>query len=462
VGKAHYKGKDLTEVRTAQREAVPDTVGLELHGQTSLCGIATRAKTCKDHRFQDLYRMLDVDLLLQCWRALNKDSASGVDEVTAADYGQELMENIQNLVGRLKAKRYGTKLVLRVYIPKENGKERPIGIPALEDKLVQMACAKILGAIYEQDFLPASYGYRPKRGAKDAVLDLGFNLQYGRFGYVVEADIKGFFDHIDHHRLLELLSRRIDDRPFLDLIHQWLKAGILDTDGQILHPETGSPQGGSISPVLANIYLHYALDRWFDAVVKPGCRGQAILIRYADDFVCAFQFRREAQRFYQAMPRQLQNYSLDVAEEKTRILRFSRFHPGLRNRFSFLGFELYWTRDRRGALRVMKRTARKKLQGAKRRMKAWIKASRHLPGGKFITALNRKLIGHYNYYGVRSNEGSLGSFFSFTVKCAFKWLNRRGGKRRSFNWGQFKVALEKVGIARPRVVEKRTHTVFVS
>jgi len=441
---------------------MPDAVGLELHGQTSLCGIATRAKTCKDHRFQDLYRMLDAGLLLQCWKEINKDSASGVDEVTAAEYGQELNGNIQNLVQRLKAKRYRAKLVRRVYIPKDNGKERPLGIPALEDKLVQMACAKILGAIYEQDFLPVSYGYRPKRGAKDAVLDLGFNLQYSRIGYVVEADIKGYFDHIDHERLLELMKLRIDDRPFLNLIRKWLKAGILDTDGKILHPENGTPQGGSVSPILANIYLHYALDRWFEHVVKPRCRGQAILIRYADDYVCAFQYRREAQRFYQAMPGQLKNYALEVAEEKTRIVRFSRFRPGLQNRFSFLGFELYWNRDRRGDLRVMKRTARKKLQGAKRRMKQWIKANRHLQGRWFIQALNRKLIGHYNYYGVRSNEGSLGSFFTFTIRCAFKWLNRRGGKRRSFNWGQFKVALKELNIAWPRVVEKRTHAVFVS
>ncbi len=441
---------------------MPDTVGLELHGQTSLCGKHKRAKTCKDHRFQDLYRMLDVGLLLQCWWELNKNSASGVDEVTAADYGQELMENIQKLAKRLKAKQYRTKLVRRVYIPKDNGKERPLGIPALEDKLVQMACAKILGAIYEQDFLPVSYAYRLKRGAKDAVLDLGFNLQYGRFGHIVEADIQGFFDHLNHQRLLELLSLRIDDRPFINLIRKWLKAGILDIDGKILHPENGTPQGGSISPILSNIYLHHALDQWFEDVVKPRCRGQAILIRYADDYVCAFQYRKDAVRYYEAMPRRLEKFRLEVAPEKTRIQRFSRFRPGLQRRFSFLGFELYWTRDRRGELRVMKRTARKKLQGAKRRMKEWIKAERHLPGRKFIKALNRKLIGHYNYYGVRSNEGSLGSFFSFTIRCAYKWLNRRGGKRSSFNWGQFKVALERLGIAWPRVVEKRTHTVFVS
>jgi len=452
----------LTEVRTAQRQPVPDAVGLELHGQTSLCGIATRAKTCKDHRFQDLYRMLDVDLFLQCWRELNKDAASGVDEVTAADYGQDLIGNIQNLVGRLKAKQYRAKLVRRVYIPKDNGKERPLGIPALEDKLVQRACAKILGAIYEQDFLPASYGYRLMRGAKDAVLDLGFNLQYGRFGYVVEADIKGFFDHLSHQHLLELLSLRIDDRPFLNLIRKWLKAGILDTDGKILHPESGAPQGGSVSPVLSNIYLHHALDRWFEEVVRPRCRGQAILVRYADDYVCAFQYRKDALRFYAAMPQRLKKFGLDVAAEKTRIVRFSRFRPGLKRRFAFLGFELYWTRDRRGELRVMKRTARNKLQGAKRRMKEWIKAKRHLDVQLFFKALNRKLVGHYNYYGVRSNEGSLNSFFRFTVRCAYKWLNRRGGKRNSFNWGQFKDVLEQMNIALPRVVEKRTHAVFVS
>jgi hypothetical protein len=209
------------------------------------------------------------------------------------------------------------------------------------------------------------------------------------------------------------------------------------------------------------VYLHYALDQWFEEEVKPRCRGQALLVRYADDYVCAFQFQKDAMRFYEVMPKRLEKFGLEVAPDKTRLLRFSRFHPGLRRRFAFLGFELYWNRDRRGELRVMKRTARKKLQGAKRRMRAWIKANRHLPGRAFIKALNRKLVGHYNYYGVRSNEKSLGSFFNFTIECAFKWLNRRGGKRRSFNWGQFKVALKKLNIAWPRVTEKKgTHAVF--
>jgi len=206
-----------------------------------------------------------------------------------------------------------------------------------------------------------------------------------------------------------MLSLRIDDKALLGLIRQWLKAGILDIDGQVLHPVTGSPQGGVISPILANVYLHYALDLWFERVVKKRCNGQAILIRYADDYVCAFQYQDDAYAFYRDMPKRLEKFGLQVAPDKTRILRFSRFHPGLKRRFAFLGFELYWSRDRRGDLRVMKRTARKKLQQAKRRMKQWIKFNRHLPGRQFIKELNRKLVGHYNYFGIRSNEKALGS-----------------------------------------------------
>lgn len=441
---------------------MPDTVGLEHHEPTSLRGIALRAQTCKDHRFRDLYRCVDAEMLRWCWRDLNKRSASGVDHVRAQAYEQDLHANIEALAERVKTKRYRSKLVRRCTIPKENGGERRLGIPALEDKLVQLACAKLLGAIYEQDFLPVSYGYRPGRGAKDAVCDLGFNLQYGKFGHVVEADIKGFFDTIDHDWLLEMLGHRIEDRAFLNLIRKWLKAGVLDTDGQVLHPVTGTPQGGIVSPILANVYLHYALDLWFESVVKPRCAGQAILIRYADDFACAFQYRNDAERFYRVLPKRLEKFGLQVAPAKTRILRFSRFHPGLPRRFAFLGFELYWSRDWRGELRVMKRTARKKLQSAKRRMKAWIRANRHLRGRPFIRALNRKLTGHYNYFGLRSNERSLHSFYRWTIHCAFKWLNRRGGKRRSFNWSQFSAALEKLEVALPRTTEKRRqHVAFV-
>ena len=255
AGKARHMGKDLTEVRSPQRKLVPDNVGLEQYEPTSLRGIAIKAKACGKHRFRDLYRCLNAPFLMDCWKDLNKDAASGVDKVTAAAYGENLRANIEALEMRLKAKRYRAKLVRRCYIPKENGKERPLGIPALEDRLLQLACAKLLSSIFEPDFVDTSYGYRPNRSAKEAIEDLKFNLQFGKYGYIVEADIKGFFDHIDHEWLLRMLRERIDDVAFLNLIRKWLKAGILDTDGKILHPETGTPQGGVVTPRTQKVTL---------------------------------------------------------------------------------------------------------------------------------------------------------------------------------------------------------------
>lgn len=432
---------------------MPDTVGLEQHEPTSLWGIANKAKADKQHRFRDLYRCLTAELLLDCWSDLNKDAASGVDKVTAEMYAENLHANIKALAERLKLKRYRAKLVRRCYIPKENGKERPLGIPALEDKLVQAACAKLLTVIYEQDFLACSYAYRPNRSAKDAVLDLTFDLQYGRYGHLVEADIKGFYDHLDHDKLLGMLSLRIDDRAFLNLIRKWLKAGILDTDGQIIHPDTGTPQGGIVSPVLANVYLHYVLDQWFEEVVKPHCKGEALLCRFADDWVCAFRYREDAELFYRVLPKRLEKFNLQVAPDKTNLLRFSRFHPSMKRRFTFLGFEFFWKTDRQGTPRVMRRTARKKLQGACRRIKEWIKLKRHLPEREFFKDLNSRLRGHYQYYGIRGNSESLYRFFNWAKDCVFKWLNRRGGKRRSFTGEKFTQLLDRVRIAKPRITE---------
>jgi RNA-directed DNA polymerase len=461
VGKAHYMGKDLTEVRSPQRKLVPDTVGLGQYEQTSLRGIAIKAKADGKYRFQDLYRCLNGPFLYTCWKALNKKAASGVDEVTAQAYEENLEANIQALAQRLKANRYRAKLVRRCYIPKENGKERPLGIPALEDKLVQLACAKLLSAIFEADFLDNSYGYRPNRSAKDAVNDLRFNLQFGKFGYIVEADIKGFFDHMDHEWLLRMLKERIDDAAFLNLIRKWLKAGILDTDGMVLHPETGTPQGGVVSPVLANIYLHFALDLWFEKVAKAHCKGDALIMRYADDFVCAFQYHKDAIEFFKTLPERLVKFDLSVAPEKTGLMRFSRFHPSRSRRIIFLGFETYWSKDLKGVVRVMQRTARKKLHGACKRIKDWIKENRHLKGIKFITALNRRLRGHYNYYSVVGNFRSLWRYYGWAVQCAFKWLNRRGGKRKSFTWKAFSRAIERLGLVKPKLpVATKRHRVF--
>jgi RNA-directed DNA polymerase len=235
---------------------------------------------------------------------------------------------------------------------------------------------------------------------------------------VVEADIQGFFDHMDHDWLLKMLQLRIDDRAFLGLIRKWLKAGILETDGRVIHPDTGVPQGGVVSPVLANVSLHYALDLWFEKVVKPRCQGEALLRRYADDLVCAFRFRTDAEWFYQALPRRLGKFKLEVAPEKTRILRFSRFHPGMTRWFTFLGFEVYWQEDRQGVPRVKRRTARKRWQRACQRIKEGIQANRHVPGKAFFTGLNARLRGHYRSYGVHGNSHALQRVFEWAMACA--------------------------------------------
>lgn len=459
MGKAHYMVKGLTEVRNSQRKIMPDTVGLEQHKQPSLRGIATKAQNKPDHSFRDLYRMLTPTLLWHAWIKLDKKSAIADDDLTVEEYEQDLFGNLAALAERLKSKRYKAKLIKRHYIPKSNGKLRPLGIPALEDKIVQRAVAMILQAIYEQDFSDFSYGYRPKRSAKEAVSDLTFQLQYGATGYVVEADIKGFFDHIDHDRLLELLALRIDDKALLHLIRKWLKAGIMEPEGFVIHPETGTPQGGIVSPVLANVYLHYALDQWFESEVKPRLRGRAFLYRYADDWVCGFQYADDARRYYEVLPRRLARFNLEVEPSKTRILRFSRFHPSRKSEriFAFLGFELYWWPDRAGTVRVMRRTARKKQLSAVQAIKDWIKKERHLSKLHFFRTLKRKLQGHYNYFYVKGNSRAVWSFYDQAIEQTFKWLNRRSG-RKSYTWAVFREMLSRTAVPKPRLMEsKRRH-----
>jgi len=453
-------GKDLTEVRSPQRQLAPDSVGLEQGEPTFLWGIANKAKTKKRHRFRDLYRCLNGELIYYAWESLNKGAASGVDNVTAEAYAEDLHANIQRLVERLKTKRYRAKLVRRVYIPKENGKQRPLGIPALEDRLIQSAAAKVLTAIYEQDFLDCSYGYRAGRSAHDAVSELTRELQFGPYHTVVEADIKGFFDHMDHDWLLEMLEQRIDDRAFLGLIRKWLKAGILETDGKVINPETGTPQGGIVSPVLANVYLHYALDLWFDRVVMKSCRGKATLRRYADDWVCAFEHEDDAERFYRMLPKRLQKFGLEIAQEKTNRLPFSRRYLRKGKRFIFVGFEFYWEKDRKGQPRVKRRTAPKKLQGASRRIKAWIKKERHLSKRDFVRGLNRRLTGHYNYFGIIGNGHSINRFYLWAMECTFKWLNRRGGKRKSFTRETFWRVVDRGLFRKPRIMVGSPRRVF--
>ena len=430
-----------------------DVQGQKADVKTSLQAIALKAEMQPGYRFQNLFGMLNEEMLKDSWQYIRKDAAFGIDRVSADEYEQNLDENIHQLVEDLKQKRYRAKLVVRRYIPKGDGKYRPLGIPATQDKLLQLAVKRILQAIYEQDFLDCSYGFRPNVGALDAVDDLDMKLQFGNYNYVVEADIKGFFDNIGKEMLLEMQAERIDDKAILWLIKKWLDAGVLDTDGKVLYPEKGSPQGGVISPILANVYLHNVLDKWFQKDVIPHCSGKAILIRYADDFVCAFEKLGDAERFYEVLGKCLGKYGLELSAEKTRIIPFSRsIQPG-KTSFDFLGFEFRWGKDRKGRPLVKRRTAPKKLSKSLERFKEWFKKSRNLRLPELFKLLNAKLRGYYQYYGVIGNFRSLQQFFYRVTLLLMKYLNRRS-QRPSYNWAEFNQLLEQFGIEKPHIVRR--------
>jgi len=418
--------------------------------QTSLQGIANKAAQDKAYRFRNLFGVLTAGFLFWCWDFINRKASAGVDKLDANAY-DNLIGNIQQLAQQVKQGTYRAKLVLRKYIPKVGGKLRPLGIPAIADKLLQLAVAKVLEAIYEQDFMPCSYGYRPRTGAHKAIKDLTSELKSGQYHVVVEADIKGFFNAINHDLLMAMLAQRVDDKPFLKLIRKWLKAGILETDGQVTHPLMGTPQGGNVSPILANIYLHNVLDVWFEETVRAHCTGHAYLCRYADDFVCAFQHDKDAQRFYKALIQRLARFGLEVAEDKTQIIEFSHCKALAKTKFDFLGFEFRWIVGRSRKPILMRRTSRNKLRASLANLKAWFQKHSGLPKKILFDKLNRKLLGYYNYYGVTGNSQSLNSFVYQVIGLLFKWLNWRS-QHKSYKWEGFIELVKCFGIAKPRIL----------
>lgn len=424
----------------------------EQHVQAMLAGIANRARIDKKHRFGGLYSLLNEEILRWSFHNLNRKAAPGVDEVTWGEYESNLDENLRDLVDRLKGKTYRARLVRRHYIAKDNGKRRPLGIPVLEDKLVQYAAKTILETIYEADFYGYSFAYRPERGAKDAVREMTFRLQFGPFGWVVDADVTGFFDNMNHDWMIRMLNERINDRAFIGLILKWLKAGVLEDMQTVTHPATGTPQGGVISPVLANIYLHYVLDMWFQKRVQKQMQGKSLMMRFADDFVSAFQHRAEAEQFLEMLKERMAKFGLSLSEEKTRLVKFTRYAIHRNESFSFLGFEFRWGLDRNYRPHVKRRTMRTRLRRGLQELAVWLKKERSAGLRPTMRTLAKKLLGHWNYYGVHYNSDSLWEFYQQSCRIVFKWLNRRS-QRRSYSWDRFKAMLVRYEIPKPRIVE---------
>ncbi len=425
---------------------------------TKLQRIAIKASKDKRCQFTSLFHLMNEELLLGCFTQLKGDAASGIDNVTKESYASQLDANLQHLIDRLHKMAYRPQPVLRVYIPKPGStKRRPLGIPALEDKLVQAGLVKILQAIYEQDFVNDSYGFRPKRGCHDALRALSQSVEANSVNYVVEADIKGFFDHVDQEQLMAFLQHRIADKRILRYIKRCLKAGIQE-DGQHKASERGTPQGGVISPLLANIYLHYTLDIWFKKRVERNSRGYARLIRYADDYVACFQFAEDAKRFMQDMEVRLNEFHLEVAPEKTRLFEFGQFAPSkAKSRgeraatFNFLGLTHYCSRSRDGKrFRMKRKTISKRFTAKLKGYKEWLKANRTLTTAQILKTTAAKLRGHFAYYGVTDNSKSIRNFAYQVLLILFKWLNRRG-KRGCYTWEKFNKLLKLFPLPKPRI-----------
>jgi len=427
--------------------------------ETKLQRIAEKASKEPQCQFTSLYHLMNEELLLGCFKKLRNKAASGIDDITKQHYAEKLEENLRQLVDRLHKMSYRPQAVLRVYIPKAGSdKLRPLGIPALEDKLVQAALSKILQAIYEQDFIEDSYGFRPNRSCHDALRALSQTVENESIHYIVEADIKGFFDNVDQDHLMVFLAHRIADKRILRLIKRFLKAGICE-DGAFRASETGVPQGGTVSPLLANITLHYVLDLWFTRRFLKSCTGTARLIRYADDFVTCFQMESDATRFRQEMEERLNQFGLEIAPDKTRQIEFGPFAVQRANArgeraatFDFLGFTHYCSRTRDGKRYRMKRKTIGKRFGAKLTIyKEWLKSNRTLTTPDIMRKTAAKLRGHYGYYGVSDNSKRIAAYYYEVKGILYKWLNRRG-KKGSYNWEKFTLLLERFPLPKPRVM----------
>ena len=403
---------------------------------TKLERVAKLAKQAPTMVLNTLAHHIDVDWLREAYRRTRKDGATGVDGQTAGEYATKLEDNLRSLLDRAKSGAYRAPPVRRVHIPKGDGRTRPLGIPTFEDKILQRAVAMLLDAVYEQDFLDCSHGFRPRHSAHGALTALRDTMMAMNGGWVLEVDIEKFFDTIDHKHLRETLGLRVSDGVIHRLIGKWLNAGVME-DGQLTHPTTGTPQGGVVSPVLANIFLHEVLDKWFQDVVRPRLRGNATLVRYADDFVIVFEREDDARKVMEVLPKRFGKYGLTLHPTKTRLVRFHRPPPGPLGpvdedpeTFDLLGFTHYWTRSSAGYWVVMLKTAKNRFTRAVRQFAEWCRTNRHQPVAKQHVSLTKKLEGCYDYFGVVGNRAALLRLRREVYGAWRGWLNRRSQRAR--------------------------------
>jgi len=419
--------------------------------------IAGHALRDSDIQFTSLAHLLNGEFLKQCFNNLNRNKAKGVDNVGWYDYQEKLDKNIINLVDRLKNKQFNPQPARRVYIPKENGEKRPLGISTIENKIVEKGLTVILERIYEQDFINNSFGFRPQRNCHQALKTIDSQIIKNPINHVVEADIKGFFDNVSHELLLEFLQIRIKDRSLIYLIKKFLKAGYID-EKLLVISEKGTPQGSILSPLLANIFLHYVLDIWFERIVKNHAYGYCELVRYADDFVCVVQYKKDAERIEKALHHRFERFELLLHPAKTRKISFGRFEKenakreGRKvNTFDFLGFTHFCDNARKGWFKVGRKTSKKKFARKCNEMTIWLKKIRNKEKPKeWWSTLQSKLSGHFQYYGVSGNYEKINAFYKHTLRVLFKWLNRRSQKR-SMNWANFMKYLDKYPIPKPKI-----------
>ena len=444
---------------------MPDTEWGDTFAKLTL--IMKRAREEPGYQFTCLAHLLNEGFLKACYKKLGRDRACGIDNVTWKEYGVKLDENLSDLVTRLKAKRYKPQPAKRVYIPKNEREKRPLGLPSLEDKIVQKAIVGILEAIYETDFLDCSYGFRPGRSCHKALETVWRTIMTKPVNYVVEADIKGCFDKIPHDWLMKALGIRIKDPSMLLIIRRFLKAGYMERG--ILHAtEQGTPQGGNLSPLLCNVFLHYVLDVWFEKKIKPGLEGYAGLVRYADDFICMVQTVHDARKIEQILRERFARYGMELHPEKTRGISFGRHEERnakrqkrRANTFDFLGFTHYCGKSRKGNFMVHRRTSSAKFRKKSKELNVWLKAVRNAMLTKeWWPILAAKLRGHYQYYGISGNIRALQRYYAVALRLTRKWLSRRS-QRGKFWWKEFTEYVKRYPLPRPAIKHNQFALSFV-